>query len=333
MPNLRSLALTKHWGVDLTIDSLDFSAHTVKKLSLHNIPLYPSFLGFRTLTELAVGDKHFSLHLDILLDFLEESGSLESASLGLKFLGPSLRHSRRQVPITNQLRRLSISGNNVMDLRALISNIAVRRGGVLEIYYSAENEELVDLFSELSTTHLANLSSPTFMEYRSSSPMSIRLLGPNGVFSLDGYFSPENPFKDFLLSNFDTIRKYSAASIPAELHPSSSLSLEALVVHGGTGASKTLSLLLPNLTSSPSLKTLAFPDCVITERFMDGLAQFASDRANIALTPLQRVVIISSNGVLPSTTSIERLRRHVPTVEVMEEGGLPKDFYGGSPVV
>ena len=329
MPNLRSLMLTKYWGVDPTPSPLDFSAHTIDNLSLRNVSLFPSFLTLRTLTELTIGDQHFALHLDTLLDFVEENRSLESASFGIKFLQPSLQHSRRQTPIGNQIQHLSVSCYDAIVGRALISSIALRRGGSLEIHYSAENEELVDLFSGVSTTHLPNLSFPTFMEYRSSSPMSLRLFGPNGSFSLGGYFSSENPFKDFLLSDFDAIRNYSAASIPTELHPSSFPSLEVLVVNCGTDVSQALSLLLPNPASSPSLKILALLGCVITEGFMDRLTQFASDRANTTSASLQRVVIIDSNREFPSVTSIERLRKHVPVVEVMEGCRLPMDLHDG----
>jgi len=40
---------------------------------MSNIPLYPSTVNVRTLTEFTLLDHHFDLHLGSLLDFLEEN--------------------------------------------------------------------------------------------------------------------------------------------------------------------------------------------------------------------------------------------------------------------
>ena len=97
MPNLQSLSLGSNGQADWTqSDPFDFSAHTLKSLALRSIPFYPSLLSIRTLTKLTLIDYHFDLHLDVLLNFLEESHSLESANLSIGFLKPSLRQSQRQ---------------------------------------------------------------------------------------------------------------------------------------------------------------------------------------------------------------------------------------------
>jgi len=68
-------------------------------------------------------------------------------------------------------------------------------------------------------------------------------------------------------------------------------------------------------------------DCVITEGFLAELAQFSSDRKNATLTPLHRVVIVNpSNEQLRGVVLIERLRKHVAVVEVMEGRELPEDL-------
>jgi len=340
MPNLRSLTLwapgEANWSQH--IDPLDFSAaHTLKDLTLHKIPLYPSILSLRTLTKFTLADSHFGFHVDTLLDFLEQNYLLESVTLCIRFVEPSLRHSQRQTPIWNRLRHLSIiCSEPAADGRALISNIALQRGAALEVQCDYREVSLTAMLSGVSRTHLRNLSSPTFMEYEIS-PRSIRLVGPDGSFSYHhGTYSPgEGTFKEFPLLPLDNIRevrlKYRKSWDPTELHLLSYPSLEVLVI-SSTGSGPLSSLFpLPD-SISPSLKTLALLDCAITESFMTALAQFASRREKRASTSLRRVVIVySSSNQLPKEVSIAQLRRHVPVVEIMEGRELPKDLsWGGS---
>ena len=236
MPNLQLLSLGSNRQADWTqSDPFDFLAHTLKSLALQSIPFYPSLLSIRTLTKLTLIDYHFDLHLDILLNFLEESHSLESANLSIGFLKPSLRQSQRQKPIRNRLQHLSISCNDTMDGWALISSIALRRGAALEVSYHGGDAKLADLlYNGLSTMHLPNLSSSIFMEYRISFPESIRLLGLEGSFSLGNYFRVlRNPFEEFPLFPLDSVRELHLechlVSIPTEPHPFPFPSLEVLV--------------------------------------------------------------------------------------------------------
>ena len=333
MPNLRSLTLhipeQAEWSP--LNDSFDFSTHMLRVLSLYNIPLFPSILGLKTLTELTLFDDNSNLHLDTLLDLLEENHSLESATLGINFAGASLRREQRKTPIGNQLRYLSICCDYAMDIRALISSIALRKGANLKIYYgdhyNDEGDGLTDILSGVSLTHLPSLSSPTFMEYRSS-PRIIRLLGPGGSFSYESNFSLGIVFREFTVLSLDSIREFRLkyhASVPRELYLTSFPSLEVLAI-GTSTCESTLSIVLPDPASS-SLKTLAFLNFHATEDFMAGLTQFASDRENTTSASLNRVVILNqSNKRLPTLASIERLRKHVPVVEVMEGMEFPKDL-------
>jgi len=86
------------------------------------------------------------------------------------------------------------------------------------------------------------------------------------------------------------------------------------------------SLTLKKFGQTDQGKALAFMACIITEGFMAELAQFASDRKNATSAPLHRVVIVnSSNEQLPTIVLIERLRKHVAVVEVMEGRKLPEN--------
>ena len=337
MPNLRSLTLLNNGLPGSTqpiIDPFDFSVHALRSLSLRDIPLYPSFLSIRTLTEFTLFDYNFNLHLDVLLNFLEENHSLESANLKVEFVKPSLCHSHHQIPIGDRLRYLSISVicYGPMDDPALNFSLTLRRSAVLEIdYHNTEDGGLDDLLSGVSTTHLKlpDLSFPTSVEYRPSK-RSVRLLGPDWSFTLRGSIHLRNVFGESPRFPPNNIREFRlgrrAPPLPTEIDLSSFPSLEVLVISDSTDVSRALSTLLPSPKSSPMPKTLAFLNCIITEDFMDELAQFASDRDNTTSTPLHRVVVVDSYGELPDEASIERLRKRVPVVEVMEGCVLPTDL-------
>jgi hypothetical protein len=186
LSNLQSLTLAGHGHADRKhpVDPFKSLAPTLRSLSLTRIHLYPSFLRLRALTELTLHDREFNLHLDTQLDFLEETRSLKSVTLDVLFKDPSLRRSRRVAAIENQFQHLSISLVNGGDGKALISNIALRRGAHLELV-SYEGGPLKDVLSGSPTAQLLNLPSPIFMEYRHEDhDRSLRLLGPNGSFSI-----------------------------------------------------------------------------------------------------------------------------------------------------
>ena len=330
-PNLQSLDLIKSGHTDWTqtIDPFDFSAHALRKLSLSDIPLYPSFLSLRSLTKLSLLDYGFNLHLDTLLNFLEENHSLESATLTIGFAEPSLCRSSRQTPVGNRLQHLLITYTDAMSARALISGIALRRGAALKIHCHDRTARLANVLSVVSATQLLNLSSPTFMGYRSW-PRSIRLHGPDGSFSYESTSKQGDPFEELPLLPLNNIRKLRinclGSWIPTKFRLSDFPSLQVLAIDGGTSVSLR-STVLPDHTSSPLLKTIAILNCSVTEDFVAKLVQLASDRGNNNSTSLHRVVIVDSKGRLPGVASVERLRKCVPVVEVMQGNELPKGLW------
>ena len=209
-PNLQSLTLlcaytSAKW--DPSIDPFESVPPSLKRLTLFNVPLYPSLRNLRALTDLTLHYHRFDLSLDTLLDFLERNRSLESATLDIRFTGPILRNSQRQEPIRNQLRHLSISCNNSVNAQVLISKIALREGAHLEISSLDQNTGLNDVLSGVPVTHLSNLSSPTYMEYHSY-PRVIQLYGLNGTFSFSCSPSLATPFVEFPLLSLTAIRQF-----------------------------------------------------------------------------------------------------------------------------
>jgi hypothetical protein len=336
-PNLRSLTLrcaytSAKWA--RTIDPFESLAHTLKRLSLFNVPLYPSLRNLRSLTDLTLRYHYFDLDLDTLLAFLEQNRSLERATLDIRFIDPSLRNLRRAA-IRNRLQRLSISCNNPMNARSLISGIVLRRGAHLEILSLDHNTGLNDILSEISTTHLSNLPSPAFLEYQSY-PRDIRLTGPNGSFSFSCFPSSGAPFVELPLFSLANVREFRLKHhTPKRLRPSPNFPvfdlasfpvLETLAVECDTDVLRFLSALVQNPSASPSLKTLAFLNCIITEDFMEKLVRFASDRKNTAAAGLHHVVIVDEDGRFPSAALIRALGKHVPVVDVRFGTKLPTEL-------
>ena len=337
-PNLRSLTLlcaytNSRWNP--TIDPFESFPNTLRYLSLFNIPLYPTLLNLRNITDLTLRYHSFDLQLDTLLAFLEQNRSLERATLDIRFKEPSLRQSRRRAAVKNRLRHLSLSCNNPLNAQVLISNITLQRGAHLEIISLDQNTGLNDILSDVSTSHLSNLPSPSFLEYQSY-PRNIRLHGRNGSFSFSCSPSSGIPFMEFPLLSLTDVRelrfkhrspgRLRSSLSPPVFNPSSFPILETLAVECDTDVLHFLSALLPNPSALRSLKTLAFFNCVITEDFMEKLTRFASDRENTTSARLYHVVIVDEDGRFPSAASIRALGRHVPVVDVRFGTELPKDL-------
>ena len=322
MPNLRSLKLEmddeEEW--DLSIDPFESLSCTLRYLELTKIPLYPSFLRLRALTKLTLSNHRFSLHLNTLLDFLEANVSLENVELSIGFAKPSLRNSRRRAAIRNRLLYLSITFNDAMDARALITKIPLRKGAHLDIFSIGDGTGLKDILSDISTTHFPNLPSPTFMEYQSFMKC-VRLHGPNGIFSFSRHHPTAQPFADlteFPLIALTNVREFRITNFDRMGFPLPSLpALETLVIQTYMDLSGIISALLSNPASSPSLKTIALLNCYLTEDFMKELTRFASIRKNTSTSAwLHRVLIVHWEGQFPSTGSIQRLRSYVTVVDV-----------------
>ena len=344
MTNLRSLELSRQLGVrdwDRSIDPFELSAYTLRHLKLFFVPLYPSFLNFRSLKRLDLCDRQCNLHLDTLLDFLEENRSLTIARLGIRFVEPSVRASRRRAPIQNRLRYLDITCGDAIDGQALISSIALSKGAQLKLDCSwyigpyGVGVGVGDVLSGISTSHLSNLLSPTFMQYRIY-PKIIHLRGPNGTATFHSKYDLNIPFAEFPRLPLANIRllhldtgecdqvRPSLPLIPFD-HLSFFPAIETFIA-SGTDLSRLLSTLLSDRSASPSLKTLMFTNWDFTEEFMEGLTRFASDRKKTTSARLHRVVITNRGGVLPSIASIHELEKHVPVVDVRIAEEPPSDL-------
>ena len=345
-PNLQSLTLLCAYAKgrwNPAVDPFGSLPPTLKRLSLFNIPLYPSLCNLKALTDLSLRCHRFDLNLDTLLDFLEHNLSLQSAALDIRFAEPSLRTSRRQGPIRNRLQHLSIYCNSAANAQVFVSKIALREGAHLDVSSFDQNTGLNDVLAGIPTTHLSNLPSPDFMDYQSF-PRTIHACGPSVGFSFSCSPSLAIPFVEYPLLSLTNVREFRLNHHVPErfrpppdslmFRPSSFPSLEALSIEYDADLSEFLSALLSNPSALPSLNTIAFLGCVVTECFMNELTRFTSERKNTTSARLHHVVIIDRYGDFPSATSIRELGRHVPVVDVRFGGHFPtflKPHVCGSP--
>ena len=333
-PNLRSLELfteddTPEW--DPSIDPFTLFPDTLRSLKLTDIPLYPSFLKLRTLTNLSFRHYAARFPLDTLLDLLEENRSLETVDLIITSDAFPAQIPQRRVVVLNQLQRLSIMCWDPMIARILITNIPLRRGVRLGINLHEEqsNFTLNGILSGIPMSHLSNLSSLTSMEHRSSPPV-IRLAGPNGTLSYTSDRTPGFPGEEFPTLPLADVKElclvYDSSSFRVP-HPSIFPALEALTIECvAIDLSQIFLTLFPNPSFFPSLKTFVFLDCDTNESFMEELIRFACGRKCTASAWLQRIVIIHRTGKFPSADSVRGLGEHVPVVDVRFDRTSPTDL-------
>ena len=328
IPTLRSLKLVWVWDVDRdrTIDPFESFVPPLQHLYLAGIPLYPSLLGLRTLTEVTIRFSRFDFHLDTLLDFLEGNPSLESATLDIHFLNPSLLSSQRKTAMKNNLRHLYIDCDEKVDVQALISSIPLPRGADLDVIIRDELQHatLDSFLPEIFSAHLSNPPLPTFFRLgHIIRCREIKLGGPGGSISFHGLSWLGVSFADFAVLPLSDVREvhiyyYPGHTLkPPVFYPSYFPALETLIINCSAHVLDVLSALLSNSSPSPSLKTIRFLNCDLSEDLMKRLTKFASERQNIPTsTRLHRVQIVHREGAFPSVASIGKLRKYVKIVEV-----------------
>ena len=320
---------------DWSIDPFQPFTSTLKSLSLDRIPLYPSLLGIRTLTELSLTYDASALTLDTFLDFLEGNHSLKCADLDITFNDPPPSNPQRQ--ILNQLQYLTVASMQPMHARALATSIPLRRGAHLKI--SIHSDDIVamnDIIPNVFTTHLLSPPAPTFFQlengwYRTK----ILLRGPGGELSIRKHLGREDPLSDLHPLPLINVREFrlvhpntTKTNIPV-FHPPLLPSLEALTIECNIECEidvrRVLSILLSNPTSSPLLKTLAFLNCPLPEELIEELTGFASERKKTLTSAwLYRVLIVRQDGKFPSAASISKLKRYVRVVDVWMGNELPE---------
>ena len=147
------------------------------------------------------------------------------------------------------------------------------------------------------------------------------------MFAFDKAHHPEDSFADFVGLPLAGVREVHLSyynETPIVFRPSYFPALETLAIKSNGDLTVSLSVLLQNPSSSPSLKTFAFLDCNLTEEFMEQLTKFASERqTSPTSTWLYRILIIHGDGKFPGAASVHKLRDYVKVIDFRMENGFP----------
>ena len=335
MPNLTSLALRQAqepaelFPADGSpMPPIFQSVSKLKSLRLTQTPIYPPLFNIPFLVELKMIGYTSPFNFGTFVGFLASNNDLEIVVLDIKFIEGSVwTVPARMVPLA-RLRHLSITCANPIDAKGLLSCISLRSGIRLEVFCSHWSS--LDSYLPSPPAPVQKVLAPITVVKFQNSPREFHVFGKNGSFSFRcsriAFWIPE-------LHLFPTasVREFHVNNTPWTLTPVFLVStlcrlpaLETLVITDtASWATGTFESLAGQPLSCPSLKTIAFFNCVLTPEVTTEFESVVARRKGLEAAWLYRVVIVSSTGVLPSHTVIQRLRQHVPYVDVRVDDKLP----------
>ena len=301
----------------------------LRSLHLIRTPLYPTVFSITSLVELKLVDYTAPFYFGEFIGFLHSNPNLELVILGFQFSVTSMSFSSRRKISLPQLRRLVFTCGSATDARMLLSWVSLRRGSRITIRGSQSNPcATLASFLPSPPTPIKEMLTPiTAIKYRSSD--SFHVFG-EGQFS----FQPSKPtptvydgFSLFItgavrefhintptLDSSGTYLSWSLRLLPA---------LEALVLSETRLPLGSLSALAKEDPLCPSLKTIAFFDCKVTEDVIKELEEVLAKRRDSTAARLYRVVIVNATHVLPNPQLIRRLQKFVPRVDAGVGDELP----------
>ena len=297
----------------------------LRTLHLVRTPLYPAVFNITSLVELKLVDYTSPFRFGEFIEFLHSNQSLEVIVLDLQFSDGSTLISPERKASLPQLRRLTFTCGSATDARALLSRMSLRRGSHITIRGSQSNSRAaLASFLPSPPTSIQELLTPiTVIKYCSS--RWLHIFGGGGQFSFQPSKDTLKSYEGFSLFITGAVREFRintsthGLSRPLEYLPA----LEALVLSETRLPPGSLSALAKEDPLCPSLKTIAFFDCEVTEDIVEELEEVLSKRRNSTAARLYRVVIVNTTHDLPSLQLIHRLRKFVPRVDVGVGDELP----------
>ena len=299
-----------------------------KLRSLHCIrtPLYPAVFSIISLVELKLVDYAVPFYFREFIEFLHSNPNLELIILDLQFSEGSMWNTpKRKAPLP-QLQRLVFTCGSTTDARALLSWVSLRHGSHITIQGSQSNPCYdLALFLPSPPVSIRELLAPiTAIKYLSS--RWLHIFGGDGRLSFQSSKFTTTMYNGLNLFAAGTVREFHIDAVRLR-YLSWSLgklpALEALVfseTHLPTGS---LSALAKEPPLCPSLKTIAFFDCEVTEDVIEELEGVLAKRKDSTAARLYRVVIVNTTYALPDLQLIHQLRNFVPRVDVGVGDELP----------
>ena len=303
----------------------------LKSLSLTQTPLYPTLFTIRSLVELKLTGYTIPFQFGTLLGLLDSNPNLELVVLDIKFVAGSVETTpARKVPLA-RLHHLSITCSEAVDSKGLLSCIHLPHGAHIDVV-STRLAPSAALHSFLPSplTPILELLTPITTIKTQVTPRELHVSGNGSVFTLRSPGPARARLPELTLFPTTAVRE-----LHTNIHPHKYSDPTLLLVLKGVPALETFAIsrttfpvgLLSALTEEPvlcpSLKTIAFFDCVMDSDVTKRLGEAIAKRGGLAAVRLYRVVIVSSTGSLPDLASIQQLRRSVPCVEVRLDDKLP----------
>ena len=299
----------------------------LRSLSLTQTPLYPTLFTIGSLVELKLTDYTIPFHFPTLLVLLDSNRSLELVVLDIQFVTGSVETTpARKVPLAH-LHHISITCTEPTDARGLLSCINLPNGILLEV--SSSGSDPLDACLPLPPTPIQTALTPITVVKFQTSPRELHLFSNNGLLVFRSRTSPWKP--ELHLFSTASVRELHMKITPWTLIPEflppalrQLPALETLVFAGtpswGTGA---FAWLATQPLLCPYLKTIAFFNCRLVPEVMRAFEDVIAKRKDSARVRLYRVIIVNSDKPLPDYALIQRLRKHVPCVDVRMDDKLP----------
>ena len=336
MPSLTSLELEQTDQPAEAFPSNDASTpplfRNLSKLrSLHLIrtPLYPTVFSITSLVELKLVNYAAPFHFGEFIRFLHSNPNLELVILDLGFsVTSALFYSKRKISLP-RLQRLVFTCGNAADASTLLSWVSLPPTSHITIQGSQSNPRN-DLASFLPSppTRIQEMLAPiTAIKYCSS--RWLHIFGEGQLsFQSSKYQSKicdgldlfvTGAVREFHINTYSPDANGDYLSWPLRRLPV----LEALVFSEIRLPLGSLFALAKEPPLCPSLKTIAFFDCVVTEAVITELERVLAKRRDSTAARLYRVVIVNATHALPKIQLIYQLRKFVPRVDVGIGNELP----------
>ena len=302
----------------------------LKSLCLTRTPLYPPLFGITSLVELKLLGYTSPFHFGTFIGFLESNLALETLNLDISFVDSSVWTDAARVVNLAHLQHLTITCAKPTEAKGLLSYITLPHGLHLEVIYSKSDQPALSHFLPSPPTPIQDALTPAIaIQYRYT-PREFSVFGSIGSFSFRSSSSTLLGPEVYLFTA-TSVREFHVHIAPWVLSPTFFTwllpqfpVLETLVIENCTlWATGAFDSLAGEQLLCPSLKTIAFFNCILTPAVMEELEGMVVRRMGLAATWLYQVVIVSSTGVLPDHTLIQQLRQHVPCVDVRVDNKLP----------
>ena len=300
----------------------------LKSLRLTRTPIYSTLFGVTSLVELKLTGYTNPFHFGVFIRFLASNINLEIVDLGIKFIEGSVWETPVQMTSLAHLRSLSITCSEPIFAKGLLSCISLPPGICLEVSCLQWTSLGMCLPSPPTNIHAA-LAPITAIRFQAA-PREIRVSGNGGSLS---FRCPQPQFWNPELHLFPTtsVREFHVDIAPWTFTPAFFVSLftrlpalEILVVTNSTcWPTGLFDSLAGQPPLCPSLKTMAFFNCGLTPEAVEEFEGMVARRKGSTSTWLYQVVIVSSTRALPDYTLVERLKQHVPRVDVRMDDKLP----------